>query len=346
MVDTVDELFVEGCREAGDAPRLAAWAALLEIADRVGVVNLIATGRQFEVSDLCALTGLPADGLAGFCEALEAAALICPAGEAPTRMGPFVAVKGFDRIQHQAGFFSWTMNANRPFIERAREFLSDANKPSGVALRDGREVAVSSQWMGMKAFYPAALRAILERRPRKVVDLGSGTCRLLIEILQMLPLCRGVGLDLDAAGCCEARAAANRAHVGDRLTVLERSIQSIADEPEALQDADVVHGGFVFHDMMPEEESTADQVLLNCFRAIRPGGIVALTEAVPYVRNERERQFSAIVTYYHRQFMKRQLLNETEWTAKLSKAGFEPVETVKLAFHTGRLFIGHKGNSA
>jgi SAM-dependent methyltransferase len=344
--DTVDDLFANECRASGDAPRLAAWAALLEIADRIGIVNLIATGNQFEVDDLCASTGLPAEGLAGFCEALEVAALIRPVGGAATTTGPFVAVDGFERIQHQAGFLSWTLNANRPFIENAREFLDDPGRSSGVGLRDGREVAVSSQWMGSNAFYPAALRTILERRPKKVVDLGSGTCRLLIEVLRTLPECQAVGLDLDPAACREARESADRAQVGDRLTVLERPIQSIADEPGPLRDADAVHGGFVFHDMMPEEESTASKVLLNCCQAIRPGGIVAITDAVPYVKNERERQFSAIVTYYHRQFMKRKLLTEAEWTATLHEAGFKPVEAVELAFHGGRLFIGHKSDDS
>jgi SAM-dependent methyltransferase len=342
--DTVDDLFAAECCASGDAPRLAAWAALLEIADRIGITSQIATGNQFEVDDLCASTGLPAEGLAGFCEALEVAALIRPVdGAAAT--GPFVAVDGFDQIQHQAGFLSWTMNANRPFIENAFKFIADPGRPSGVALRDGREVAVSSQWMGSKAFYPAALRTILEHQPKKVVDLGSGTCRLLIEILLTLPGCEAVGLDLDPAACREARESADRAKVGDRLTVLERPIQSIADEPGPLRDADVVHGGFVFHDMFPEEKSTASKVLLNCNQAIRPGGIVAITEAVPYVKNERERQFSAIVTYYHRQFMKRKLLTEAEWTATLHEAGFRPVESVELAFPTGRLFIGHKGSA-
>jgi SAM-dependent methyltransferase len=340
--NNVDDLFAAECRASGDAPRLAAWAALLEIADRIGITSQIAAGSQFEVDDLCASTGLPAEGLTGFCEALESAALIRPVNGAASATGPFVAVDGFAQIQHQAGFLSWTMNANRPFIENAFKFLDDPGRPTGVALRDGREVAVSSQWMGSTGFYPAALRTILGRRPKKVVDLGSGTCQLLIEILSTLPECEAVGLDLDPSACQEARKAADRAKVGDRLTVLERPIQSIADDPGPLRDADVVHGGFVFHDMFPEEKSTASKVLLNCRQAISPGGIVAITEAVPYVKNERERQFSAIVTYYHRQFMKRKLLTEAEWTATLQEAGFAPVEAVELAFPTGRLFIGHK----
>jgi hypothetical protein len=97
--------------------------------------------------------------------------------------------------------------------------------------------------------------------------------------------------------------------------------------------------------MMPDEEKVADAVLANCCAALQPGGLMAITDAVPYVRNERERHFSAIVTYYHQQFMKRRLLNEDEWKEKLSQAGFVNVKSVELAFPTGRLFLASKAGA-
>lgn len=331
--------FAAECAAAGDAPRIAAAAALLEMGDRLGLLNMIATGDEVTVESLATAADLPAAGVAGYCEALESAAIIVPVGSSGT---VFRAADDFTRIRHQAGFVSWTMNANRPFIENARAFLSDPARPTGIGMRDGREVAVSSEWMGSKAFYPAALATILEAKPAVVVDLGAGTCRLLIEILRRLPESRAVGLDLDGPACAAARDAADAAGLSDRLRVVERSIQSIADDPSPLAGSDVIHAGFVFHDMFPEEEGTADRVLANCRDALRDGGIMAVTEAVPYLRNERERRFSAAVTYYHRQFMKRRLLSEAEWTDKLRSAGFTHVQSIELAFPTGRLFVAQR----
>jgi SAM-dependent methyltransferase len=335
----LDHDFDAECRAGGGAPELAAAAALLEMGDRLGLVGVIETGADFTVSELALVADLPEAGVAGYCEALESAGIIEPVGSSGTT---FRAVADFDLIQHQAGFVSWTMNANRPFIENARRFLSDPSLTSGIDLREGREVAVSSQWMGSKAFYPTALATILDTKPTVAVDLGAGTCRLLIEILRNLPQTHAVGLDLDPDACRAAGEAAQRAGVGDRLRVVERSIQSIATDPAPLEGAQVIHAGFVFHDMFPEEEDVADAVLANCRNALQPGGLMAITEAVPYLRNERERRFSAIVTYYHRQFMKRRLLTEEEWTAKLRAAGFSQVQAVELAFPTGRLFLAKK----
>ncbi|MEU0531863.1 class I SAM-dependent methyltransferase [Amycolatopsis tolypomycina] len=339
MARKVDHNFADECAAAGDAPRIAAAAAFLEMGDRLGITPLIATGEVVTTAELAAAVDLPEAGVRTYCEALESAAIIERAGPADDA---FRAVPDFDVIQHQAGFVSWTMNANRPFIEGAREFLSDPGLASGIDLRDGREVAVSSQWMGSKGFYPAALAAIIDAKPAVAVDLGAGTCRLLIEIMQSLPDTKAVGLDLDPGACQAARDAADLAGVGHRLTVVERSIQSIAADPSPLNGAEVIHAGFVFHDMLPGEEDVADQVLANCREALAPGGMMAITEAVPYLRNDRERRFSAIVSYYHRQFMKRRLLTEDEWRDKLVDAGFSNVSSVELAFPTGRLFLARK----
>ncbi|MGA6161818.1 class I SAM-dependent methyltransferase [Amycolatopsis magusensis] len=321
--------------QSGDAPDIAAAAAFLEMGDRLGVLDVITPGRTFDAEAVAAHAELPHDAAVRYLEALESAGLIERAGRADL----FRTVEDFDVIQHRAGYVSWTMNANRPFIEHAREFFTDPLSARQRYPRDGREVAVSSQWMGSLAFYPAALERVLAAEPTRVTDLGAGTCRLLIEVLQRFPESTGVGLDLDGPACRVAERAAGQAGVGGRLTVLERPIQSVADDPAPLAGSDVIHAGFVFHDMLPDEEDIADKVLANCRDALRPGGIMAITDAVPYLRDERERRFSAMVTYYHREFMRRRLLTAEEWTDKLHAAGFTEVETVTLGFPTGRLFV-------
>ncbi|MGW3960825.1 methyltransferase [Amycolatopsis sp. NPDC005003] len=330
------ELFRE-IKQSASAPDIAAAAALLEIGDRLGVLEEISAGGKVTASRLASIADLPESGVARYLEALESAGIIEPTGD-----GSFRIVPDYDVIRHQAGYVSWTMNANRPFVEHAREFLVDPERARAAYVRDGRQVAVSSQWMGSLAFYPAAFEAITEVRPARVADLGSGTCRLLIELLDVLPGATGVGLDLDRGACDAAKEAAVHAGLSDRLTVVQRSIQSLATDPGPLLDADVIHAGFVFHDMMPDEEHVADAVLANCRAALRPGGLMAITEAIPYVRTERERRFSSIVTYYHREFMTRKLLSVPEWEEKLSGAGFRQVETVELGFPTGRLFLARK----
>lgn len=320
------------------AADMAAVAALLEIADRLGVIYLLERGQPFSLAELAAAAEVPQDGAAQYIEALLAAAVITPVG-AP---GIYRAADDFDRRRHESGYLSWALNANRPFIEHAAEFMRSPVSARARYRREGLQVAVSSQWMGSHAFYPAALSTILDAAPRHAVDLGAGTGRLLIEILLALPGSTAVALDIDHGACVEAANASRKAGVEDRLRVVERPIQSVADDPSPVEGADVVHAGFVFHDLLPDEEQVADAVLANCRDALRPGGIMAITDAVPYAPDERERRFGAIVTYYHKQFMGRRLLDEKQWQDKLSSAGFSDVKCIQHRFPSGRLFVAYK----
>lgn len=314
---------------------LAAVSAFLEIGDRLGILPFL-DGSPVTSHEVAAAVGLPVDAVSEYLAALCHAGLVERAASKPDA---YHAVDELAQLRYEAGYVSWAMNANRPFINHAPEFLRNAPTARGRYARDGRQVAVSSQWMGSRAFYPEALEVILAARPRHFVDLGAGSGRLLIEVLSAIPGATGVALDLDGNACAAARDAAIRAGMAERLRVCERSIQSVADDAEVLRGAEAIHAGFVFHDMMPDEESTADRVLARCRERMLPGGILAITEAVPYVENSRERKFSALVTYYHNRFMGRRLLTEAEWQRKLRSAGFQDVEARRLVFPTGRLFV-------
>jgi hypothetical protein len=320
----------------GPSADCAAIAAFLELGDRLGILDGLIPGRDIKAAELAAAAGIPEPRVRAYLDALVAAALL---ERSPEATGHYRTVPDFAVQLYGAGYLSWALNANRPFIERAREFFTDPAAARAAYRRDGRQVAVSSAWMGSFGFYPPLLGAILDARPRGLVDLGAGCVALVIDVLSALPGSTGVALDIASGACAAAGEAARRAGVADRLTVAERSIQSVADDPAVLDGADVISAGFVFHDMLPEEEDVADKVLAACRRSLAPGGFMAISEAVPYVQNGRERRFSALVSYYHIEFMGRRLLDESEWSAKLAHAGFSGLRIIQPPFPTGRLFI-------
>ncbi|MEU6541024.1 methyltransferase [Streptomyces sp. NPDC047000] len=311
-------------------------SALLEIGQRLGILPYLEDDEAVEAAALAAAVNLPVAGVEMLLTTYEAAAII---EKVPDREGAFRAAPSFPTLRYQAGYLSWALNANRPFIEHARAFLEDPESARTAYRRDMEQVAVSSQWQGEMAFYPSLVSVVLEAAPTRIVDLGAGTARMLIDVLQRLPDTTGVALDLAHDACAAARVLAASGGVADRLTVVERSIQSLATDDAVLAGADMITAGFVFHDMLPEEEATADAVLRNCRAALPEGGLLAVTDAVPYAATGWERRFSALVTYMHQQFMGRKLLTESEWGDKLSDAGFSDVLCVRQSSPTGRLFI-------
>jgi SAM-dependent methyltransferase len=318
------------------AADVAGAAVLLNIGERIGILPYLTDGAAVTSGLLAAAVGLPQDALGEYLRALVSAGLLDRLHGDEETFSPSAL---FTPMLHAVGYVSWTLNANRPFVEHAAEFFQSPTEARKTVQRDGHQIAVTSQWMGAEDFYPAARDAILALRPTRFVDLGAGSARLLIEILLACPDATGVALDISAKACDAARAAAARAGVIDRLEVTERSIESVANAPEILDGADAIHGGFVFHDMLPHDETTFDRVLANCAQALqRTRGKMLVTDAAPYASAKHERMFSAAVTFLHLFFMGRRLLSDEEWSDKFTSQGFKNVQTMSLPFPTGRLY--------
>lgn len=323
---------VDGVERAAVAPDVAAVSALLEIGERLGILPLITDGAQANADAIAEAAALPVDGVRRYLEAMAHAGLVEPGDAA----GEFRGVAELPGLRHDAGYVSWAMTANRPLIEHAREFLTDAAAARAAHGRDMRHVAVSGRWMGSLGFHPETLEAIVAARPRHFVDLGAGAGQLAIDVLRAFPGSTALVLDRAADACDEARHAAAEAGVGNRLIVADRSIESVADDPSPLGGADVVHAGFVLHNL---EQDAVGRVLTRCREALSAGGTMIVTEIVPYAGSERERRFSAVVTYLHEQFMGRKLLTAGEWKAALRGAGFTSVVCRVLPYPAGRQFI-------
>jgi SAM-dependent methyltransferase len=335
MLTPAPEQSASGNRDLLDvAADLAAVAALLEIADELGIFEQLECGDSVTAEELADAAAVPVSRMEGFLRALAAAGLV-------VRDSPARSVRvtdAFPQLRTAAGYLCWALKANRPFIENPLAFFNDHDAASRLYARDPREVAVTSRWVGSADFYPEDLARLVNARPSHLVDLGAGAARLLIDALIELPAATGVALDISAAACEVAAKGAEEAGVGDRLRVVQRSIESLADDPSPLAGADVIHSGFAFHDLVPDAQ-TFGAVLRNCKMALAPGGFLAITDAVPYSGITRERKFSSLFTYLHEGFMNVRLPKEETWQEIFLAAGFSDIETIQHKMPGARLFI-------
>lgn len=317
------------------AADLAATAAFLEMAEELGISALLERGTPFTLGEAVrAAQTVPNEGMATFLAALASSGIVHRGTDGQS----FAVRADFGEHCYQAGYVAWALNANRPYLENAGEFLRDYDGALRKYSRDGRRVAVSSRWVGTRGFYPQAFAEITAARPRHVVDLGAGAGGLLVNVLRELGESTGVALDLSTAACAEAVSAAARAGLGDRLKVVNRSIQSLVEDPSPLVGADVVHGGFVMHDIAGDED-TFDAVLRTCRASLASAGKMVILDAVPYAASERERAFSALFSYLHAQSMGVKLPSEDWWQAAFRRAGFTNVSCTPLRMPTGRMFV-------
>ena len=178
------------------------------------------------LGEAAAAAGISELGAVGFLTALAAVGLVERDSDAL-----YVPCADLADRRYQAGYLTWSLNANRPYIDRIAEFVRDPKAVGALYNRDGRTVPRTSRWIGSSGFYPDEFAEIVGRKPGRVVDLGASGGALLINLLTALPNASGVALDISAGACEEAEAAARRVGVDDRLQVVNRSVESLADDP-------------------------------------------------------------------------------------------------------------------
>jgi hypothetical protein len=320
------------------AQALAGKAVLLEIGAKVGILDpLLSQKSDVSVTDVARAADVDEGFVAAYYAALAHAGIVQRSSANLDGPARYSAAPDLPKTINDVGYILWGVVSCAPLIANARAFAKNMPAAIDACPRDGEHVARTSKWMGETDFYPHAESAIVAARPAKLIDLGSGTCGLLIRCLRKLPGARGVGIDINADACAKARTIVKGAGLAERLTVLHAPIQSLVEDPSPLEGAGVIHGGFVFHDLMPDEEAVLD-ALLRTFRTRAPESTLVIVDAVPYAAESRERAFSATFTFLHSHFMGRQLQPEETWKHKLATAGYRSIDVKPLGIGGGRIF--------
>ena len=126
------------------AADLAAIAALLEIADELGIFGHLEGGLSVTAEELADAAGTPVSHMEIFLSALAAAGLVIPDSPAQSVR----VTDAFPKLRTAAGYLCWALKANRPFIENSLAFFKDHDAASRLHTRDSRDVAVTSRWVG------------------------------------------------------------------------------------------------------------------------------------------------------------------------------------------------------
>jgi len=316
--------------EPASAQTLAGRGILLEIGARSDLLDPLAAGDAVTAEAVAQARALPARFVENYYHALAHAGLAEPGDGGTWRASPLLGP-----MIHDVGYLTWGLISCAPLLANAPAFAADMDDAAEHHPRDGEHVARTSRWMGERDFYPQAVRAILDLQPKRLVDLGSGSCGLLIRCLRQLPGATGLGIDLSAEACAKARETIADAGMTDRIGVVEAAVQEVADDPRLLDGADLVHAGFVLHDLMPADEASLDRLLAAVCAA---GATMLIVDAVPFGDRAGEEAFSAAFTFLHHNFMSRRLQPADEWVQRLRKAGFATVEVEPLGIPGGRLF--------
>lgn len=315
--------------------KLAGAAVFLEIAAELNIIDILRGSGTFTLRDIESDAANSPEAMSKYIEALISAGLVARVGDDPET---YKKSDDFDEIVNHVGYVSWALRSCNPLIENAPAFLEATAEAQRKYPRNGKSVARTSQWMGFQSFYPVPEDTIVELNPRKVVDLGSGSGNLLVRLMKRLPKANGLGVDISQSAVEYALEFVRQHGLSDRISFVQAPVQDLSFRTELLEDADLIHGGFVFHDLLPQDEDALDSFFE--FLATKPKQCsLVFVDAVPHSEISSEKVFTAAFNYLHEQFMSRKLLSEADWTAKLRSAGFSKVHSRKLDHPGGRMFI-------
>ena len=329
--------------ESSVAQDLVGKAILFEIGAKAGILELIEDQESVSVPSLSHHLNIKVDFLTTYLDTLESLGLLVKQEAKSSTDVAYVKSSGYEVEKNKIGYLAWGMMSCAPLIANTNDFITDFSTAVDRHHRCGEHVARTSKWMGEKDFYPHAEKVILNLHPKKVVDLGSGTCGLLIRLANKIEGLKGVGVDLSKVACEKAKAHLADLNLQDQIDVIVSPIQDLIHNTQVFVDADVVHAGFVFHDLLPEDETKLDQLLAHILTT-SPKTTLVIVDAIPFSQNPHERSFSSAFTFLHKFYMGRKLLPEQEWEAKLKKAGFNDITIQPLGISGGRIFVAKKNS--
>ena len=166
----------------------------------------------------------------------------------------------------------------------------------------------------------ALTRAVTERAPARVLDVGCGAGLQLITMLRAAPAAEGVGVDADGQAAGLARAALEREGLSGRATVLHTDLQTaVADGPGGplARPFDLALLANVVY-YVPVDERVA--LLRTVAGLLAPGGVLLLvtTVATPQLVS---RHFDLLL---RAQEGRMQLPGADELVTQLTAAGLRP----------------------
>jgi ubiquinone/menaquinone biosynthesis C-methylase UbiE/predicted transcriptional regulator len=315
------------------AQNLAGKSILIEIGSKIGVLDLLTRESGVTLNELQKKTNIKMEFLDSYLNSLNKLDLLHIDSS-----GKYIITGEMLTAMNNCGYLLWALQSCSPLIENSREFANNLDNAMKKYHRNGEHVARTSKWMGSRDFYPNAEKEILKSNPNKVLDLGSGTCALLINLMSKLPQAIGIGVDLSASACEHAKQNIRASNMESRIEVINSPLEYLILDSEKLKNVDIIHAGFVFHDLQPLKSNTLHE-FLNKAKNESPNLKLVVTDAVYYDEPWNKNAYSIAFSFLHEHFMDRKLPTEDEWVSVIKKAGFKDIHIEKPILSGSRLIV-------
>lgn len=177
----------------------------------------------------------------------------------------------------------------------------------------------------------ATLTNIAPRQIR-VLDVACGTGRTLRMLRSALPKAALFGIDLSPAYLCKANQLLSEM-AGELPQLMQANGEALPYRDNYFP---VVTSVFLFHELPPE---VRQKVLEECFRVMQPGGVFVLCDSIQKLDSpELATMMDNFPVTFHEPYYQHYVTDDI--TARLTKAGFEDIETE--THFVSKYWVAHK----
>ncbi|MFI6231272.1 class I SAM-dependent methyltransferase [Micromonospora echinospora] len=246
-----------------------------------------------------------------------------------------------EAVRADIGYLVWLCGGYGVPLRSVGDLLTGALRYGGDTGRDGRGVAVGSAIVGARDLVPPARELLDGVRVGHVVDLGCGNARFLLSVCRAADA-GGLGLDVNADACAEARREIDVAGVADRIMVRCADAGALDGIPE-LAHTDLVIAFFLLHEILADGRPALVGYLRNLAGRLPDGAHLLVAEVSPDpARPAGGHLFNPEFTLVHA-MMRQRLMDESGWRETFAAGGFDLVRAVHPRMPGSLLMLARKG---
>jgi SAM-dependent methyltransferase len=242
----------------------------------------------------------------------------------------------------ERGYLVWLSGGYGEALHRFGDLLTGRHGFRADIDRDVRWVAVGSALVGQKDLRPEVVEVLREIDFDRAADLGCGNAHFLIG------LCRavgrgGIGVDISADACAEARQEVARAGLDDRIEIVEADARDPGNIA-GLDSVQLVVTFFFLHEVL---EAGYD-VLVNYLGQVAarlPSGAHLLTAEITPPERDRDAVEVLSPEYVLTQaLMTQNLLSADGWRQAFTESGFQVRRIVRPNLPGARIILAQKAD--
>jgi 2-ketoarginine methyltransferase len=237
--------------------------------------------------------------------------------------------RGVDAHRYR-GYLSTMVGAYEPVFSQLEAIVTGTVKYGKDLTRSHEEMVRGLTVLEDKMMGTVAT-AVLDAHPRKVLDLGCGSARMLSRMCELDPQLHAVGVDRDPNSCAVARETVQQRGLTNRMSIIEGDAFEVAALPaDVLDGVDTVTVMFLLHEVLRQRGRDGTvRLLTEIAELVGPGGRLVMVEVSGTVDHQyRENQLFVPEYELLHEYTSQRLASQPEWVAMVAEAGMTVVDVL------------------